>query len=403
MVIISLAVLLTSVHVSAQTETVLYNFGDGIAQGVGPFAGLISDAAGNLYGTTINGGYYDEGTVFELRPAVGGGWTQHILHTFGGTEDGTYPYAGLVLDAFGNLYGATIYGGAYAQGTVFELTRQTGQTWTEKILHAFNKNRADGQQPWASLIFDSSGNLYGTTYAGGAYNSGIVFKLIPTVGGGWTERVIYAFNKNGRDGVNPTANLIFDTSGNLYGTTHGQNSHYNFGTVFELMPTATGGWSEKTLHTFKYDGTDGLYPQAVIFDASGNLYGMTTYGGAYDGGVVFELIPGTSGAWTEQLLYTFGGVSSDGINPWAGLVFDASGNLYGTTFYGGSGGNGTAFKLMPVAGGSWTETILHNFINNRIDGWGPYCNLIFRSDGNLYGTTSYGGGFLAGTVFEITP
>jgi len=103
------------------------------------------------------------------------------------------------------------------------------------------------------------------------------------------------------------------------------------------------------------------------------------------------------------LLYTFGGVSSDGINPWAGLVFDASGNLYGTTFYGGSGGNGTAFKLMPVAGGSWTETILHNFINNRIDGWGPYCNLIFRSDGNLYGTTSYGGGFLAGTVFEITP
>jgi len=110
MVISFLAVLLTSLHVSAQTETVLYNFGDGIAQGVGPFAGLISDAAGNLYGTTINGGYYDEGTVFELRPAVGGGWTQHILHTFGGTEDGTYPYAGLVLDAFGNLYGATIYG-----------------------------------------------------------------------------------------------------------------------------------------------------------------------------------------------------------------------------------------------------------------------------------------------------
>jgi uncharacterized repeat protein (TIGR03803 family) len=385
----------------SQTETLLYNFGDGIAEGVQPFAGLISDTAGNLYGTTINGGYYDEGTVFELKPAFGGGWTEHVLHTFGGSGDGTYPYAGLVLDASGNLYGATTFGGADNEGTVFEVSREAGQTWTEKIIHTFKKNGEDGEQPWGTLIFDSSGSIYGTTYAGGAYNSGVVFELIPSGTGAWTEKVIYVFNKNGRDGANPVASLIFDKAGNLYGTTHGQNGDYNFGTVFKLTLTA-GRWSETILHRFKNDGTDGIYPESVIFDASGNLFGTTTYGGAYGGGVVFELAPATGGVWSEQLLYTFGSVTSDGLNPWAGLIFDAAGNLYGTTFYGGSGGNGTVFKLTP-ASLNWSETILHNFVNNRVDGWGPYCSLIFRSDGNLYGTTSNGGGFQAGAVFEIMP
>jgi uncharacterized repeat protein (TIGR03803 family) len=202
----------------AATETVLHSFHPEIPDGVYLYAGLIFDHAGNLYGTTQQGGTYGFGTVFELTSRAGGGWTENVLYSFGANgTDGVEPYAGLIFDDAGNLYGTTFVGGTYNGGTVFELTPQAGGGWTEKVLHSFG-NGTDGFQPYAGLIFDGTGNLYGTTYGG----AGAVFELTPQAGGGWTEKVLHRFNSNGTDGYLPLGGLILDAAGNLYGTTqHG--------------------------------------------------------------------------------------------------------------------------------------------------------------------------------------
>ena len=276
----------------AWTEKVLHNFNHNGTDGYWPIASPILDAAGNLYGTTFQGGAYDLGTVFELTP-TGGGWTETVLHTFSGYTDGGSPWAGLVFDTAGNLYGTTPYGGDYYAGTVFELTPTAGGGWTKQVLHSFSPDCTDGYEPYAGLIFDTAGNLYGTTSAGGTYScngsqGGTVFELTPTEGGGWTETVLHSFNSNGTDGIIPYASLVFDTAGNLYGTTVSGGT-YNYGTVFKLSP-GEGGWTETVLHTF--NGTDGAAPYAgLIRDAAGNLYGTTFLGGAYGGGTVFELTP----------------------------------------------------------------------------------------------------------------
>jgi uncharacterized repeat protein (TIGR03803 family) len=244
-----------------------------------------------LYGTTVDGGGVTSyGTVFELTPSAGGVWTETVLHTFAysGT-DGYTPLAGLVFDASGNLYGTTVNGGAYKYGTVFELTPTAGGGWTETVLHSFNNKGTDGYWPYASLILDASGNLYGTTLNGGTSNVGTVFELTPTAGGGWTETVLHNFR--GKDGYNPNSSLIFDAAGNLYGTTV-KGGHYGYGTVFELTPTAGGIWAETLLHSFNNNGTDGYWPYAgLIFDAVGNLYGTSYLGGAHGFGTVFEITP----------------------------------------------------------------------------------------------------------------
>ena len=217
---------------------------------------------------------------------------------------------------------------------VFELTPAAGGTWTEKVLYSFSGG-TDGDQPAAGLIFDAAGNLYGTTYVGGTSDNGTVFELTPAGGGTWTERVLYNFNGTG--GAIPQAGLIFDAAGNLYGTTFAGGT-YNLGTVFELTPAGGGTWTEQVLHNFG-NGTDGGGPWAgLIFDAAGNLYGTTRYGGSYGGGTVFRL-----NAQGETLLYSFSG--ADGANPIAGLVLDAAGNLYGTTYLGGASSQGTAFEI----------------------------------------------------------
>ena len=400
------------------TEKVLYSFNNNGTDGTNPEAGLIFDTAGNLYGTTYQGGTYSIGTVFELTPTAGGGWTEKVLHSFNknGT-DGAHPHAGLVMDAAGNLYGTTFANGTYNHGTVFELTRAAGGGWTEKVLYSFNNNGTDGTNPEAGLIFDTAGNLYGTTYQGGTYSIGTVFELTPTAGGGWTEKVLYSFNNNGTDGTNPEAGVILDAGGDLYGTTYSGGT-YNNGTVFELTPTAGGGWTEQVLHHFNLNGTDGANPEAgLIFDAAGNLYGTTDGGGAYGGfyggdGTVFELTPTAGGGWTEEVLHNFGN-STDGINTHAGLIFDTAGNLYGTTDEGGAYGNsdnaygasgyGTVFELTPTAGGGWTEEVVHSFNFNGTDGASPHAGLIFDAAGNLYGTTTVSGTYSVGTVFELTP
>ena len=408
-VIFALTVVLTP-SVQAQTpsaggtwtEQVLLSF-DG-TDGADPLANLIFDAAGNLYGTTYAGGSYGLGTVFELTPSMGGGWTEKVLHNFGQGSDGSQPAGGLIFDAAGRLYGTTYFGGSNGYGTVFQLIPSAGGDWTEKVLHSFSGT--DGSNPvYGSLTFDAAGNLYGTTYAGGSYGLGTVFELTPNphaIGGSWAEKVLHNFGQ-GSDGSQPENGLIFDAAGNLYGTTYAGGS-YGVGAVFELTPSMGGGWSEKVLHNFG-QGSDGSQPVGgLIFDAAGRLYGTTQVGGSFYHGTVFELTPEPGGDWTEKVLHNFSG-GADGAVPNVGLIFDAAHNLYGTTDLGGAYGWGTVFELAPsphAVGGGWTAQVLHNF-GQGSDGADPYGTLILDPAGNLYGVTEYGGAyhFYDGTVFEL--
>ena len=389
-------------------------------------SGVIFDSAGNLYGTTYYGGVGKHcasgcGTVFELMPKVGGGWTEKLLYSFLGwtAGDGQYPAAGLILDAAGNLYGTTSVGGADGTGNiggiVFELTPGSNGQWTEKILHSFQNNGADGKVPLAGVIFDAPGNLYSTTSAGGASGWGTVFELTPGAEG-WTENVLYSFDNTNGSGLYPYAGVIFDTSGNLYGTTSAGGVDY--GTVYELSSPRQrdGAWTMTTIHTF-VGGSDGAGPgsASLIFDQEGNLYGTTAAGGIGKMGTVFELSP-ANGLWMESRLYAFPASGEDGSNPRAGLVFGASGSLYGTTGIGGIpsdycgnyavSGCGTVFRLIPKAGGTWAETILYKFPVNGKNGLFPDSALALDSKGNLYGTTQLGGVDLPhtkGVAFEIVP
>jgi len=399
----ALASLLLATQAAAQTEKILHSFSSTGTGGLAPSAGLIFDGSGNLYSTTPYGSTYNDGTVFELLPASGGGWVEKAIHVFGSsTKDGTGSFAAVIFDAAGNLYGVAASGGQYGYGDVFELVPKTTGAWEEKILHSFNQNSIDGTYPFAGLILDAAGNLYGTTVQGGNSGKGIVFELSPTVSGPWTETIVHQFGSISGDGSAPEGTLIMDASGNLYGTTT-LGGAKNDGIVFELSPTGGGSWMETILHTFG-EGSDGQLPQAgLIMDASGNLYGTTSYGGDHNNsGTVFEVSPTGGGAWTEAVLHNFGNSSDDGVDPVDSLIFDSTGNLYGTTSAGGAYGFGTVFKLSPRTGGGWTEARLHMF-GNGLDGQTPAGNLIFDASGNLYGTTVGGGVNDDGTVFEITP
>jgi uncharacterized repeat protein (TIGR03803 family) len=397
--VFALTTFITATRMAAQTESVLHTFND--KDGREPLAGLIVDASGNLYGTTLMGGVYNCGGVFELIPKSGGGWTERMLHSFNNNgKDGYSPLAGVIADASGNLYGTTSQGGPNNGGVVFELSPKAGGGWSEKLLHGFsNSNTMLGSFPSAGLIFDAVGNLYGTLRYGGTHASGAVFELMPNGSGGWSEKLLHSFNNLSADGIQPEAGLIFDSAGNLYGTTSTGGAGAS-GTVFELKPGAGGTWTETVLHSFG-SGQDGYTSLAgLIIDAAGNLYGTTELGGTAGFGIVFELTPGPGGTWTENVLHNFTNNTTDGGYSSVGLVSDSAGNVYGVTQKGGSLGLGVVFKLT-ATGGSWTETIVHNFGSAR-DGQSPQGTLIFDALGNLYGTT-YDGGASWGTVFEITP
>jgi uncharacterized repeat protein (TIGR03803 family) len=377
----TVTLLATSTRAVAQKEKVLYSFNG--ADGAYPQASLILDNAGNLYGTTSGGGAYNEGTVFELMRKAGGGWTERILHSFKGGADGAYPAANLIFDASGSFCGTTYAGGSNAEGTVFELTPEAGGSWTERVLHSFG-NGKDGEHPYSGLVLDGSGNLYGTTYEG-SDSSGTVFELTPKAGG-WTEKVLHSFGQ-GKDGSSPYASLIIDTAGDLYGTTFYGGAD-GYGSVFELAPEAGGKWAEKVLHNF--NGKDGKYPSAgLIFDAAGNLYGPTEDS-------IFELLPKTGGGWKEKVLHNSGST--------ADLIFDKGGKLYGTTAYGGTTNSGTVFELAHEAGGKWTYLSLYDFLGGaNEDGASPFAGLTLDRSGNMYGTTYSGGADNQGIVFEFTP
>ncbi len=365
--------------------------------------GLIFDQAGNLYGTTYQGGAYKQGTVFQLAPNLDGSWTKNVIYSFNNAgNDGRWPIAGLIFDQAGNLYGTTYLGGAYKQGTVFQLTPNGDGSWRESVLHSFNNT--DGSNPSASLVFDAAGNLYGTTRTGGTYYEGTVFQLTPNSDGSWTESVLYSFT-NGADGGNPYAELIFDAAGNLYGTTFQGGdlsacSELGCGVVFELTRNADGAWTESVLHSFT-DGADGgLLFGGLTFDPAGNLYGTTYSGGTYGYGVVFQLTPNPGGSWREKVLHRFTD-GKDGGLPYSNLIVDAAGNLCGTTTSGGAYGGGVVFKLVPNAKAGWHETVLHAFTNHQ--SISPAAGVIFDTAGNLYGTTWGAANTTFGSVFEITP
>ncbi len=387
---------------AAAVYTALYSFTN--ITGAGPVAGLISDSAGNLYGTTEAGGTDNEGVVFELKPPAGGqtSWTETVLHSFKGIG-GKYPFQGLIADGAGNLYGTTNDGGAGGYGVVFELSRPpAGKTfWTPKVLVSFKG--ANGKYP-QRLIFDKKGNLYGSTAEGGPNGtSGLVFELSPPTQGAtaWTETVLCAFPG---EPVGPQVGLM-DAAGNLYGTT-GIGGRYDRGTLFELSPPTPGqtAWTETTLHSFGGPGRPGGDPNGVLIaDAAGNFYGTTMFGGANLYGAVFELSPPAEGqtGWTETTLFSFD--RTNGSKPDAGLLADYAGNLYGTTTRGGAHNEGVLFELSPPVTGQsvWTETLLYSF--GYANGSSPQGALIVDEVGNLYGTACCGGAHQAGVVFKLTP
>ena len=361
--------------------------------GANPSGNLIMDAAGNLYGTTCCGGAHGSGTVFKLKPNPDGTWEEIVLYSFTGGADGANPSAGggVIFDKAGNLYDTTAGGGADGVGVVFKLTPKPDGVWTETVLHTFTG--ADGAYPNAGLVLDTAGNLYGTTNVGGV-GEGVVFKLEPNLDGTWTESVLYDFwGGTGGPGDFPLAGLTLDAAGNLYGTTHMGGGPYNDGAIFELTRSTDGTWAYSVLHGF--DGADGLVPYqaGLILDAAGNLYGTTALGGG--AGVAFELTPNPDGTWTEAVLHSFTG-GADGAFPIASLVFDASGNLYGTTGGGGAYNDGVVFKLTPTSSG-WRETVMHAFAGY---GKSPQADVIIDAAGTLYGTVPSGTAN-NGFVFEI--
>jgi uncharacterized repeat protein (TIGR03803 family) len=386
--VLSALLLTAALPAHAQTGTVLYNFTGG-SDGGDPGYTLTADGAGNFYGTTYGGGlgqgFNGHGTVFELSPNGVGGWNEAVVYTFTGGADGGQPaYSGLIFDGVGNLYGTACCGGANGHGVVFEL-RPAGNNWTETVLYSF-ADGTDGASPFGSLIIDKAGNLYGTTLQGGIGEHGIVFELSPS-GSGWTEQVI--------SNVSPTyfGGLTLGASGNIFGGIKGGSE------AGELAPNGASGWEPALIHTFIGAPNDGSDAQGtVVLDQAGNLYGTTSAGGAENYGTVYKLSPKKTGKWTEKILYSFKG-GTDGNSPAAGVVLDATGNIYGVTEDGGQYGLGTVFALVPDGSGSYKEKVLWSF--NGTDGKQPYYPMILDS-GNLYGTVPFGGASGWGAVFEVT-
>jgi uncharacterized repeat protein (TIGR03803 family) len=387
------ALLLIAAHpAQAQTETVLYSFCSpyGCTDPALPGPRLTFDGAGNLYGTSRDGGVWESGTVFELSPNGSGGWNETVLYSFCSGRspvlcaDGANPSSYVIFDNLGNLYG-TAGGGANGYGVVFELS-PVGGSWMETVLYSF-----PGEFPYTSpgngLIMDPAGNFFGTLYISDENGQGQgVFELSRS-GDGWAEETIYA-----EDTTPSPTGLTMDAAGNIFGATSS--------TVFELSPNGTGGWNPTVIRSSTYLGNVGT----PVLDKAGNLYLTAANRGVKNFGKVYKLSPGKKGKWFEQILYTFKGGPEDGSVPGAGIVFDAEGNIYGTTTSGGKYGDaGTVFELVaPVGRGRYAEKILWSF--NVTDGEEPESSLILDSAGNLYGTTYYGGsGGGGGVVFEVTP
>jgi uncharacterized repeat protein (TIGR03803 family) len=387
----------------AQTFTLIHSFSGG-GDGATPESGLTIDAGGNLYGNTWSGGR-GFGIVYKMANR-GSGWTLSPLYSFAGGSDGANPWqAPISIAADGSLYGTTSGGGisncgSSGCGTVFRLRPSPSiphsvlSPWQETVLYRFS-GAPDGANPSSGVTFATSGNMFLVTESGGQFGQGTVVELQPS-GGNWTESVI--FNPQGALGSAPVGNLIFDQADDIYGTT--QVGGICCGTVFELTPSGNN-WNDTTLHSF--NGNDGETPTGpLLLDQSGNLVGTTTGGGSTSGGTAFALTR-SGNNWTFSTLYTFANNGSAG--PVGGLIRDAAGDLYGTTYYDGAFGWGSIFKLSPQNGG-WVYTDLYDF-TGQADGGNPMGNLVMDNSGNLYGIASAGGSGSCqggcGVVWELIP
>lgn len=414
LMLLCLLALIATPAAAAQTFAVLHQFTDG-ADGANPQDGLTIDGAGNLYGVAEFGGNLSScisgqqasgcGVVFKMKHS-GSSWTLTPLHTFAqnGT-DGSFPWGRVIFGPDGALYGTTSGGGSSYLGTVFRLTppatacKSVLCPWDESILYSFID--ANGAQPYdvGGLTFDPSGNLYGTTTLGGSGDRGVVFELSRRQGG-WTEETLYSF-ANSETSYGAYGGVVLDPQGNIYGNLEGGCDPDCVGTIFQLQNSGSG-WTQNIIYAFT--GNDGEFPFAgLIRDAEGNLYGSCT--GTSEGGVpAFELSPAGGGSFNYSVLtYITGGL---GLGPEGNLVMDSAGNIYGTNFAGGPNFLGNVFKLTPSENG-WRYTDLYDF-NGVNDGGYPRSNVVLDANGNLYGTASACGRYECstgnyGVVWEITP
>jgi len=398
--------LLTTHAAQAQTFSVLHNFTGG-ADGASPDAGVTVGPSGVLYGTAQVGGTHSNGTVVKLSQ-VNSSWVFSPLYEFTGGSDGGDPYGGLVIGPNGALYGTTQIGGYMGGdcaryggcGTVFELRppatfcRSVLCYWNETVLYSF-MGAPDGEYPgYGNLAFDQAGDIFGTTSDGGMYGVGTAFELTPS-SGGYTESILHSFG-SGTDGEYPSSGVVLDTAGNMYGTTFqggtGTECPIGCGTVYQLMPS-TGSWLENVLVNF--NGTNGSNPLGgLVIDQSGNLYGTTGGGGQSGGdGVVYELAL-SDGAWTYSVLHSFGYYCG----PAGGVAMDAAGNFFGACDGGSFYEPGWVFELTNCSQGC-TVVDLHDFRGN--DGEYPWGTPVLDANGNLYGTTEFGGTNGDGVVWEI--
>jgi uncharacterized repeat protein (TIGR03803 family) len=372
------------------------------ADGNGPNSRLVMDAAGNLYGTTFNGGRgggLGPGTVFKLSHG-GSGWILTTLYEFRGGTDGYNPWGGVVFGPDGTLYGTTYGGGTHDFGLVFRL--QPPPTvcstvvcyWHKTVLYNFTGG-ADGGDPQGDLTFDAAGNMYGTAFAGGQGGHGgfgVVYRLAPSQGG-WTESALYAFS-GGADGGEPQDGVVLDHAGNLYGVA-GVGGADSLGAVYKLT-NSNGTWTEAVLHSFA-GGSDGSSPAGLTIDSAGNLYGEAGAGGANNNGTAFQLQP-SGGGFNYNIIANYTAEVGGPVFT-VSLTADSSGNLYGCNAPFNQQAYGTAFKLTP-AQGSWTFTTLYSF--NQEEGYNLNCKPLLDSQGDIFGTAGSAGQAQDGTVWKLT-
>jgi len=391
----------------AQALQVLHTFGGGTSDGQWPSGSISFDAQGNLYGVTSNGAKHGYGMIFKVAPSLDGSWSETDIHDFCNQppvcSDGAYPLGGLIFDPEGNAYGTTSYGGtAQSYGVVYKLTPRGDGTFSQSVIWLL-PGTGQTSYPEASLTLDNNGRLFGTAAGNPVFGGfGSAFALSHTNGTG-AGRVLYSFHAES-DGGSPDTRLVLDHHHNLYGMAAEGGLTFFAGVVFELTPLQGGGWQESVIYDLPPVEDGGSAVGGVIFDASGNLYGTGN-------GSVFKLTPGNGGKWQHTTIFQFSGNEGGVLS---GLTFDNAGNLYGTARIGGhpgcanAYGCGSVFKLTPQTDGSWKKSTVYRFTGGS-DGGDPVGGVVLDSAGHLYGVTEYGGQvtrsclFGCGVVYTITP
>jgi len=377
LVLLSALTLSSGLQAAAWKEKILHSF-QGDPDGAEPIGPLTPDGHGNFYGTTDIGGL-GYGTVFKLSPDGSGGWTETIIHSFKDYLDGGYPFfTTLIFDSKGNFYGTTTGGGPNGHGLVFEFS-PVGKHWKETVLYKTGGDSGCGD-PWGGVIMDRKGNFYGMCLVSGFPQTEAIFQLSQSHGT-WKQKVIYNYHSAADN--NGAGGLTMDAHGNIFAML---SAAYDAPALVELSPNPDGGWTPTLIHVFGKR----IFPESVpVLDKAGNVYGTTEAGGAYDAGTVYEFTLGANKKWAEKILYSFPSCQ-DGCSPFGGIVFDASGNIYGTTAAGGNSNAGSVFELSPDGHGGYQQTTLWLF--NTKDGYQALNSLTLDSTGNLYGVTPYGDG-----------